>query len=73
MLIFEAGFEAVGVGSVFQIRELTDLEYQDLTLGQKVWVGIKGRTRSFVVNPDECVECGACETNCKEQAIRIEN
>lgn len=59
--------------SVFQIRDLTDLEYQNLTLGQKAWVRIKGRTKSFVVNPDECLECGECEKNCKEQAIRIAN
>ncbi len=28
--------------------------------------------KSHVVNPDSCIECHACESNCPEQAISFE-
>lgn len=28
--------------------------------------------KSHVVNPEECLECGACEANCPESAISLE-
>ncbi|MEW5937688.1 MAG: 4Fe-4S binding protein [Candidatus Thermoplasmatota archaeon] len=28
--------------------------------------------KSHVMNPDACIECGACEANCPESAIVLE-
>lgn len=27
--------------------------------------------KSHVVNPDACIECGACESECPESAIKL--
>jgi NAD-dependent dihydropyrimidine dehydrogenase PreA subunit len=28
--------------------------------------------KAIVVNPDDCIECGACETSCPVSAITLE-
>ena len=56
---------------VFEMRELTKSEYKSLKFSQKFWIWIKGRKKSFVVNPERCIACKICETNCRERAIKI--
>ena len=36
----------------------------------KVFEIIDGKAN--VVNPDECIECGACEASCPESAVTLE-
>lgn len=57
--------------NVFEMRKLTELEYKSLNFGQKFWILIKGRKKSFVINPEKCITCKICETNCREKAIKI--
>jgi NAD-dependent dihydropyrimidine dehydrogenase PreA subunit len=56
---------------VFEIRELTRLEYKQLSFYQKFWVMLKEKTKSFAVNPSACVLCRKCEKECHEKAIKI--
>jgi NAD-dependent dihydropyrimidine dehydrogenase PreA subunit len=58
-------------GNVFEIKELTEQQYKSLNLGKKFWIWIKGRKKSFVIHPEECIACKICEANCREKAIRI--
>jgi NAD-dependent dihydropyrimidine dehydrogenase PreA subunit len=57
--------------NIFEMRELTENEYKSLNLEKKFWIWVKGRKKSFVINPEECIACKICETNCREKAIRI--
>lgn len=62
---------AVCPNNVFEMRELTEQEYKLLTFGQKIWIRIKGRRKSFVLNVEGCVACRLCVENCREKAIKI--
>ena len=43
----------------------------DKALNEKYGIPAKseGETGMLMINPDECINCGACETECPSQAI----
>lgn len=57
--------------SVLELRDITDQEHKALHFMGKFKVRIKGREKSFVVQPENCVSCGLCVKHCHERAIRL--
>lgn len=56
---------------VLKLREITSDEYASLGFLGKFKTKIKGRVKAFVVNSDDCVECGLCIEQCHERAIQF--
>lgn len=56
---------------VIETREITTDEYDFLKFLGKFKTKIKGRVKAFLVNREECVECGLCIKQCHERAIQF--
>lgn len=56
---------------LFEMKELSDEEHGQLSFVGKIKVRIKGRTKSYVTQPDDCISCGKCVRSCHERAITV--
>ena len=56
---------------VFVLREITEDERRDLSFPGKLKVRVKGKVKSFINKPEDCVACGLCVNQCHERAISL--
>ncbi|MDD3323047.1 MAG: ferredoxin family protein [Paludibacter sp.] len=67
----DAACTIVCPNNVFSLRKITDEEYNQLPFVGKLKTKIKGRNKSFVTDPESCIGCNLCVTNCHEKAITL--
>ncbi len=58
-------------GNVFIVREVSQAEYNGLSLFGKLKLKAKGKLRSYVLSEENCVGCGTCVSICHERAIKL--
>jgi 2-oxoglutarate ferredoxin oxidoreductase subunit delta len=63
---------AICPNNVLVLRDMPDDEIAALSLLGKLFVRVKGRTKSYADNPAACTACRRCEKRCHEHAIRVE-
>lgn len=59
--------------NVFEIRELTKNEKQQLSLPSRLKLFVHGGQQAFAVRAEECHSCGLCVQACPEKAIKLIN
>jgi 2-oxoglutarate ferredoxin oxidoreductase subunit delta len=57
--------------NVLVIKNISDKEFEKLSLIGKLKVKIKGRQKSYVKNLSSCTACKRCEKVCHESAIKV--
>lgn len=58
---------------VFEIQNITESDYNDLTFVGKLKTYIHGKKKAYTVNADKCKGCGLCISACPEKAITLVN
>lgn len=57
---------------IFEMKVITDEQYNELSLIGKLKTKVHGRKKAFVINGDLCHSCGLCVTACPEKAIKLQ-
>ncbi|MDR3252581.1 MAG: 4Fe-4S dicluster domain-containing protein [Tannerella sp.] len=57
--------------SVLVLKDISDEEIAALSFMGRLYVRLKGKTKSYVSDPDSCIACRRCEKICHERAIRV--
>ena len=56
---------------VFELRVLTKLERQELSMPGRLKLFVHGGKQAFAVQADACRACGLCVKGCPEKAIAL--
>jgi 4Fe-4S ferredoxin len=56
---------------VFEMQEISDEQYQQLSFFGKFKTKVHGKNKAIVINPTLCHSCGLCVTACPEKAIKL--
>jgi NAD-dependent dihydropyrimidine dehydrogenase PreA subunit len=59
--------------NVFEMQEITPVQYKALSFTGKIKTMFHGRKKAFAVRPEACHACGLCITACPEKAITLVN
>jgi NAD-dependent dihydropyrimidine dehydrogenase PreA subunit len=62
---------AICPNNVLVLKDISDEEIAALSFMGKLYVRLKGNTKSYVNDPNSCIACRLCEKKCHERAIRV--
>lgn len=57
---------------VFEMRQVNDQQFSELSFFGKLKTRVHGREKAFVLKADMCHACGLCVTACPERAIKLQ-
>jgi formate hydrogenlyase subunit 6/NADH:ubiquinone oxidoreductase subunit I len=62
---------AVCPNNVLTLKDISDEEIAALSFIGKLYVRMKGRTKSYVNDSSACIACSLCARKCHERAIKV--